>query len=191
MGLGVFEVPYRLGQQSQENQQNQQGQPSRQRRGQPSSEQINNLLQLLQAMLQGQNLNQEMLDQAGQRAGLPNATHPYEQRWIEQRMMRQLGMRLLEQLMKQPISDAELDRTKSQLKGNLMLGLESTSSRMNRLAKMELYLEKHFTLDDTLNEIAKVSQDDILSIANELFTSDRISTTILRPHDQNRKVEEA
>jgi len=90
-----------LRQQSRENQQNQQGQPSRSHRGQPTSEQINNLLQLLQAMLQGQNLNQEMLDQAGQRAGLPNATHPYEQRWIQQRMMRQMGMQLLEQLMKQ------------------------------------------------------------------------------------------
>ena len=97
----------------------------------------------------------------------------------------------LEQLMKQPISEAELDRTKSQLKGNLMLGLESTSSRMSRLAKMEIYLQKHFTLDDTLNEIAKVSQDDILSIANELFTSDRISTTILKPHARNHKGEEA
>ena len=96
----------------------------------------------------------------------------------------------LEQLMKQPISAAELDRTKSQLKGNLMLGLESTSSRMNRLAKMEIYLQKNFTLDDTLNEIAKVSQEDILNIANELFTSDRIYTTILKPQAQNSKVEE-
>jgi len=96
----------------------------------------------------------------------------------------------LEQLMKQPISGAELDRTKSQLKGNLMLGLESTSSRMNRLAKMEIYLQKNFTLDDTLNEIAKVSQEDILNIANELFTSDRIYTTILKPQAQNSKVEE-
>jgi len=97
--------------------------------------------------------------------------------------------RELEQLMKQPISDAELDRTKSQLKGNLMLGLESTSSRMNRLAKMELYLEKHFTLDDTLNEIAKVSKEDISDIANELFTSDRIYTTILKPESQDSKAE--
>jgi len=95
----------------------------------------------------------------------------------------------LKQLMKQSISRAELDRTKSQLKGNLMLGLESTSSRMNRLAKMEVYLQKHFTLDDTLNEIAKVSQEDVLNIANELFVSDRIYTTILKPQSQDSKVE--
>lgn len=93
----------------------------------------------------------------------------------------------LDQLMEHPISDSELNRTKSQLKGNLMLGLESTSSRMNRLAKMEIYLEKHFILDDTLNEIAKVSQEDILDIANELFKRDRIYTTILKPQPQNSK----
>jgi len=69
--------------------------------GQPSSDQINNLMQLLQALLQGQNLSQEQLDQAGQQAGLQNATRPHQQRWVEQRMMRQLGMRLLEQLLKQ------------------------------------------------------------------------------------------
>jgi len=55
------------------------------------------------------------------------------------------------------------------------------------LAKMEIYLEKHFTLDDTLNEIAKVSQEDILDIANELFKRDRIYTTILKPQPQNSK----
>jgi hypothetical protein len=87
----------------QQGQQDQQGQPGRQRQGQgqPSSDLINNLLQLLQALLQGQNLSEDALDQAGQQAGLQNASHPYQRRWIEQRMMRQLGMRLLEQLMQQ------------------------------------------------------------------------------------------
>jgi len=79
------------------------------------------------------------------------------------------------------ISDAELQRTKSQLKGNLMLGLESTSGRMSRLAKMEIYLRDYFTLDDTLNQIEKVTEKHILAIANELFDSERMFTTILKP----------
>lgn len=82
-------------------QEGQEGQPSGRRQGAPTSDQLNNLIQLLQALLQGQNLNQDRLDDAGQRTGLPNATRPYERRWMEQRMMRQLGMRLLEQLMNQ------------------------------------------------------------------------------------------
>jgi uncharacterized protein with von Willebrand factor type A (vWA) domain len=90
-----------LEQMRQQDQQNQDGRSGRRQQGQPSSEQLNNLMQLLQALLQGQNLSQETLDQAGQQVGLPNATRPYEQRWMQQRMLRQLGMRLLEQLMKQ------------------------------------------------------------------------------------------
>ncbi len=89
-----------LRQQRQQDGQDQQAN-NQQWRGNPTSEQINNLLELLQALLQGQNLDQEMLDQAGQRSGLPHATQRYQQRWIEQRMLRHLGMRLLDQLMQQ------------------------------------------------------------------------------------------
>jgi predicted Zn-dependent peptidase len=87
----------------------------------------------------------------------------------------------LDNLMNQPVPHEELKRTKSQLKGNLMLALESTSSRMNRIAKMEIYLQNYFTLDDTLQEIEKVTQEGILTIANELFDNQRLFTTILKP----------
>lgn len=84
-------------------------------------------------------------------------------------------------LMNEAISDAELQQTKSQLKGSLMLGLESTSSRMNRLAKMEIYLHNYYTVDDILVQIDRVTSKVILDIANELFEQGRIFTTVLRP----------
>ncbi len=84
-------------------------------------------------------------------------------------------------LMKQFVSPEELTRTKSQLKGNLMLGLENTSSRMNRLAKMEIYLKKYYGLDETLQAIESVTQSDVMDTAKELFDSNRIFTTILKP----------
>jgi len=89
--------------------------------------------------------------------------------------------RELEKLKRQRVREDELDRKKSQLKGNLMLGLESTSNRMTRLAKMEIYLQKFYTLDDTLKQIDKVTATDILEIANELFVKEKIYTTILKP----------
>ncbi len=67
----------------------------------PLQNQIDNLMQLLQWLLQGQNPSQEALDRAGQQAGLPQADHPYQQPWVQRQMMRQLGMQLLEQLMAQ------------------------------------------------------------------------------------------
>ncbi|MCG8605819.1 insulinase family protein, partial [bacterium] len=87
----------------------------------------------------------------------------------------------LHELMRSPISSNELQRTKSQLKGNLMLGLEGTASRMNRLARMELYLQNYYSLDDTLREIEKVKESDVLDVANELFSDDRVLATILKP----------
>lgn len=79
------------------------------------------------------------------------------------------------------ISGELLFRTKSQLKGNLMLGLESTSSRMNRLAKMEIYLNDYFSLDNTIEEIERVTQEDIQNVASELFDPSRIFITVLKP----------
>ncbi len=73
------------------------------RGGPPTSQQLNNLMQLLQSMLQGQHLNQETLEQLGRQAGLQNATrpYPYGERSIQREMMRKLGMHLLRQLMEQ------------------------------------------------------------------------------------------
>lgn len=87
----------------------------------------------------------------------------------------------LASLMNENISPQELSRTKSQLKGNLMLGLENTSSRMNRLAKMEIYLQTHYGLDETLQAIESVTQNDVMATAKELFDKSRIFTTILKP----------
>lgn len=80
---------------------------------------------------------------------------------------------------RQGISAAELATTKSQLKGSLMLGLEDTSSRMNRIAKMEIYLGAYFSLDDVLAGIDGVSLDEVNALARTLLDPDRFVTTIL------------
>ena len=53
----------------------------------------------------------------------------------------------------EPMSDAELRRAKDHLKGSLMLGLESTSSRMSNLARQEMYFDRQFSLDETLQGV--------------------------------------
>lgn len=69
------------------------------------------------------------------------------------------------------ITDKELLKGKEQLKGSLMLSLESTNSRMNRLGKNELLLERHLTLDEIITKIDQVSQESVLDVANQLFRS--------------------
>lgn len=81
-----------------------------------------------------------------------------------------------------PVSDRELQRTKDQLKGNIVLGLESPNSRMNRLAKMELVTGSWVSIDDVIERINEVTSNDIQSIAKELFEEQALFTTVLWPN---------
>ncbi|NGQ94061.1 insulinase family protein [Brevibacillus sp. SYP-B805] len=69
------------------------------------------------------------------------------------------------------ITDKELNKGKEQLKGSLMLSLESTNSRMNRLGKNELLLGRHFSLDEIIAKIDKVTHASVQAVARELFRS--------------------
>lgn len=81
-----------------------------------------------------------------------------------------LSMELLQEIAGKGMSEAELSRGKEQLKGNLILSLESTSSRMNRLGKNELMLGRHYTLDEMLERIDQVSMDDINGMMNRIMS---------------------
>ncbi len=84
-------------------------------------------------------------------------------------------------LRRKKMDPTELEKKKSELKGNLLLGLESTSNRMSRLAKMEIYLNKFNTLDDVIHDIEKVTLEQILSVTEEFFSEKRMVETILKP----------
>lgn len=68
------------------------------------------------------------------------------------------------------ITEDELERGKEQLKGNLILGLESTSSRMNRNGKYELMLRRHETLDELINKLDAITLSDLQDLIDELFS---------------------
>jgi predicted Zn-dependent peptidase len=63
----------------------------------------------------------------------------------------------------------ELRRAKDHLKGSLMLSLENTGSRMNYLARQEIYFGRQFGLDETLAGIEAVEAEDVRRIANAIF----------------------
>jgi predicted Zn-dependent peptidase len=77
----------------------------------------------------------------------------------------------------------ELRRAKDHLKGNLMLSLESTSSRMTHLARQEIYFEHPFTLDDTLAGIERVTADDVQEVAAGLFNDGALGATFVGPDE--------
>ena len=87
----------------------------------------------------------------------------------------------LKKLCEKKISTREINRFKSQLTGNLILGLESVSSRMARLAKIELYLQKYYTLEEILKNINSVNSEEILTISNKVLNEKDLNITILKP----------
>ena len=85
----------------------------------------------------------------------------------------------LRRLKQDPLTDAELQRAKDHLKGNLMLGLESTSSRMSNLARQEMYFDRPYDLDDTLRGVEAVTHEVLERVTNELFSNRELSATVL------------
>jgi predicted Zn-dependent peptidase len=90
----------------------------------------------------------------------------------------------LRDLKKTGITTEELKRAKDHLKGSLMLSLESTSSRMNRLAKHELHLGSFLTIDDMLASIDGVKHEEVQALVTEVLDEDRLALTTLGPLDR-------
>ena len=78
-----------------------------------------------------------------------------------------------------PVPEDELRRAKDQLKGSLMLSLESSTARMSNLARQEMYFERFFSLDETIDQIEAVTAEELSAMSNHLFQSDKIAITAL------------
>jgi predicted Zn-dependent peptidase len=78
-----------------------------------------------------------------------------------------------------PVPESELRRAKDHLKGSLMLSLENTASRMSHLARQEIYFDRHFGLDETLEGVERVSADDVMRVAHDLFSGGPLAATVV------------
>ncbi len=82
-----------------------------------------------------------------------------------------------------PVPREELRRAQDHLKGNLVLGLESSSSRMSHMARQQIYFGRQFTLDEMLDEVERVTVEDVQRVARDLFLPGALSATVLGPVD--------
>ncbi len=87
----------------------------------------------------------------------------------------------MDNITRSKLSRTEVEKSKEQLKGNLMLGLENTSNRMNRLARHELLVDRHISLDETITTIDAVKPDEVTEIARDVFQSNQFSAVALGP----------
>jgi predicted Zn-dependent peptidase len=73
----------------------------------------------------------------------------------------------------------ELTRAKDQLKGNILMGLESSNARMANLARQEMYFKDFVTVDEIIASIDAVQASQVQAMAQRLFDPERIAVTLL------------
>jgi predicted Zn-dependent peptidase len=80
------------------------------------------------------------------------------------------------------LTAAELASAKQQVKGQMVLALESPVSRMYRLAGQVLYTERYRSIDEVLDEVERVTPDEVAAVAAEFFAPERQAVVWLGPN---------
>src|SRR4029077_20231985 len=87
-------------------------------------------------------------------------------------------------LKKDGVTADELRRAKDHLKGNLMLSLESSSSRMNRLARQELRFGTFHSIEDLLGEVDAVRPEEVEALIHRVLDEEQMALVTLGPVDK-------
>ena len=80
-------------------------------------------------------------------------------------------------------SPVELASGRAQLRGSLLLGQESVSQHMTHLAVDEIYHGRYVSVDERLERIARVSQDDVMRLADEFLVPETFTLAALGPEE--------
>lgn len=93
-----------------------------------------------------------------------------------------------ENIGKNSVTDEELERAKNQIRGALVLGQESMSNRMSRLARNEMYFGRMVRLPEIVSSITGVSKDDVAAVASRLFVDSKFSLAAIGPFKKYSKL---
>lgn len=86
------------------------------------------------------------------------------------------------------VTDDELVRAKNQIRGALVLGQESMSNRMSRLAKSELYFGRIIRMEEIIAAILGVTKDDVASVASHLFQGSKFAVSAIGPFKKHSDI---
>ncbi len=85
----------------------------------------------------------------------------------------------LGKLAREGLTPSELTRAKNQLKGNILLGLETTDSRMHRIARNQLYFQREIAIAELAASIDATTNDDIIAVAQHAAQPEAMALTLL------------
>ncbi len=152
------------------------------------------VLQVVNTVLGG-GLSSRLFQQIRERRGLAYSVYSYHSSYRDSgifgiyaglskentRQVLELICREVLDLSANGLRPEELRRAKDQLKGGLLLSLESVSTRMSRLAKSELYLRRHLTPEEVVERIERVTDEDVRRLAADMLRPEDFSIAVVGP----------
>jgi len=99
---------------------------------------------------------------------------------VGRKRVRELVELILEETnnLRDTLTEVELERAKNHLKGNIILGLESTGSRMNNIARQEIYYGRYYSPKEVMKEIDSIKLSQIKDLAEGLLKREGFSITV-------------
>jgi predicted Zn-dependent peptidase len=88
-----------------------------------------------------------------------------------------------DRLIRPGIPDNDLERVKSQIIGNLLLMFEDTGHRMNRLAKMEAYIQSYVQIDEVIGKMRSITKKDVQAVAETVLDGKEKYMVVLEPEE--------
>ncbi|GAW65596.1 peptidase M16 [Geoanaerobacter pelophilus] len=99
---------------------------------------------------------------------------PENQAELLEIMLREIG-----RFKKEPVPAEQLEGAREQLKGNLLLSLESSDNRMSRLAKNEIYFGTPLPLSEIMEGFDRVTAESIQTLAVDILDNSALTLVML------------
>lgn len=90
----------------------------------------------------------------------------------------------ISKLKNEGITEEELSKTKEQIRGSLLLSMESVSNRMSRLGRTELCHGRVITAQEVVDKIKEVTVEQVLDLCNLMFQPEKFSLTAIGPIEE-------
>jgi len=90
-----------------------------------------------------------------------------------------ITLQQLDDVRRNGLAPHELARVKNQLKGNMLLGLETTDSRMHRIARNQLYFGRNVSPEEAAASIDAATNDEIIAVAEHIAHLEAMALTVL------------
>jgi len=102
---------------------------------------------------------------------------------VSKKRIREVAELIIHEMLslKDTLTEEELDKAKRHLKGNMILGLESTNSRMNNIARQEINFGRYISPDEISKTVEMVSMKQLKELSERLLMKKSLSITAYGP----------